>query len=289
MIAYIDLRMRVFTVLLLGTILLPKNLEAQDGAAIFNQNCAVCHKIGGGKFIGPDLQGVNDKRSEDWLIKFIKSSQSLINSGDADAKALYQEFNQLAMPNFPLSDDEIKAVLSHIASAGPASAGAGQASGEAAAPQEEPEFTAEEAKEGKSLFVGTKSFENNGPACVSCHNVNSEDIAGGLLARDLTTAYDRLGGGLSIMGLLNAAPFPAMTASYGDKPLTETEVKQLTAFLKEVKSAGADGSAMAGDKVFYSYGVIILLILLIAIQLLWSRRRKETVKHDIYKRQLKTY
>ena len=267
-----------------------KDMKAQDGAAIFTQNCAVCHKIGGGKFIGPDLQGVTDRRTEAWLLAFVKSSQTLINSGDPDAKALFQEYNQLQMPNFPLSDGEIKAVLSHISQAGPAvSAGAGPAAGQQVPPMEEPEFTAEDVTAGKLLFTGINEFENRGPACTSCHNVNSEGVAGGLLAKDLTLAYDRLGGGLSIMGLLSSTPFPAMAASYGNNPLTEEEVKQLTAFLKDVKVAGVDGSAAAGNKVFYAYAIIIFLALLIAIQLLWAGRKKRTVKHDIYKRQITTY
>ena len=37
--------------------------EAQDGEALYNQNCTACHKFGQ-KLIGPDLIGINEKRSE---------------------------------------------------------------------------------------------------------------------------------------------------------------------------------------------------------------------------------
>ena len=108
------------------------------------------------------------------------------------------------------------------------------------------------------------------------------------MAKDLTMAYERLGGGVSIMGLLSAAPFPAMAAAYGDKPLTEQEVKQLTAFLKDAKSAGVDGTGAAGNKVFYAYGIIILLVLLIIIQLLWAKRSSGTIRKNIFERQITT-
>ena len=40
-----------------------------DGAAIFKANCTACHMIGGGRLVGPDLQGITEKRTKDWLKK----------------------------------------------------------------------------------------------------------------------------------------------------------------------------------------------------------------------------
>lgn len=69
----------------------------------------------GQRLIGPDLIGINQKRSEEWLIPFIKSSQTMIKSGDADAIAIYEEFNQMMMNDQThLSDDDIRSVLSYI-------------------------------------------------------------------------------------------------------------------------------------------------------------------------------
>ena len=56
------------------------NADAQDGAGIFKQKCSACHKIGEGRFVGPDLMGVTTKLSEEWLLKWVKSSSSLIAS-----------------------------------------------------------------------------------------------------------------------------------------------------------------------------------------------------------------
>ena len=67
------------------------------------------------KMIGPALAGVNDKYSEEWLLKWIKNSAELIASGDPDAIAIWEEYNKAAMPSFlHLSDDEVRDVLAYI-------------------------------------------------------------------------------------------------------------------------------------------------------------------------------
>ena len=47
------------------------------------------------------------------LIKWIKNSAELIASGDADAIAIYEEYNQSPMPAFPyFSDDDVSKYFS---------------------------------------------------------------------------------------------------------------------------------------------------------------------------------
>ncbi len=55
------------------------------GEAEFNTTCVACHTVGKGRLVGPDLAGVTERRSAEWLISFIKSSQARINSGVRDA------------------------------------------------------------------------------------------------------------------------------------------------------------------------------------------------------------
>src|SRR3989304_268956 len=102
-----------------GWLIGPQSASAQEsGKQIFQQSCAACHSIGGGQLVGPDLAGVNDKRPEDWLLKYIKSSQTLVKSGDKTAIALFEQFNKIPMPDQALSDDQIKKVLAHIKETG---------------------------------------------------------------------------------------------------------------------------------------------------------------------------
>jgi cytochrome c553 len=91
------------------------NLFAQtDGAQIFKTNCISCHTIGGGRLIGPDLEGVSKKRNADWLKQWINSSSDFIASGDADAIAIFEEYNKVAMTSFYFVDEDMDALLAYL-------------------------------------------------------------------------------------------------------------------------------------------------------------------------------
>ncbi|MFN3802552.1 c-type cytochrome [Belliella pelovolcani] len=84
------------------------------GKSIFNANCKTCHKLDQ-KYTGPALRGVTDRRSIDWAKSFIRNSGALIASGDAQANAIYKEYNNLAMPSHEfLSDTDLDNLLSYI-------------------------------------------------------------------------------------------------------------------------------------------------------------------------------
>ena len=87
--------------------------QAPDGEQLF-QVCKACHTIGGGKLIGPDLKGVNERHSEEWLIRFIRNSQEVIQSGDPVAVQLWEEYNKIPMPPNDMTDEEILAILDYI-------------------------------------------------------------------------------------------------------------------------------------------------------------------------------
>ncbi|MCV6631723.1 MAG: c-type cytochrome [Flavobacteriaceae bacterium] len=83
------------------------------GKQLFNTNCAACHHLER-KMTGPALGGVEEKRDKEWLYKWIKNSAGLIKSGDADAVAIFEEWNQVPMTAFPLlSDQDIDDILAY--------------------------------------------------------------------------------------------------------------------------------------------------------------------------------
>ena len=43
----------------------------QEGLKLYQQFCVSCHTIGGGRLVGPDLKGVTERRSQEWLVRFI--------------------------------------------------------------------------------------------------------------------------------------------------------------------------------------------------------------------------
>ncbi len=133
-------RQRIYTLFLLFAFLFANYFSnAQtSGEDIFKQNCVVCHRTDDQTMVGPGLKGINEKRSEEWLISWIRNSQKLIDSGDKDAIAIFEEYNKIQMLPYEMySDDEIKSVLAYIDVAEQATAdNAGVASNVAGSPQD---------------------------------------------------------------------------------------------------------------------------------------------------------
>jgi cytochrome c551/c552 len=90
---------------------LAKNLTGQN---LFQNNCGACHKINE-KIIGPKLGDVDKRRSKEWLHKFIRNPQKMIEDGDVFAKQLADSFGGNKMPPYEfLSEPEIDSILAHI-------------------------------------------------------------------------------------------------------------------------------------------------------------------------------
>ena len=103
-----------FTILLFTNLSFSQTAEAEANFAV----CKACHTIGGGKLVGPDLQGVTERHDEAWLIKFIQNSQELINSGDPAAVKVFEENNKIPMPPNNLTPDQIRDILLYIENGG---------------------------------------------------------------------------------------------------------------------------------------------------------------------------
>ena len=88
--------------------------NAETGKAIFTQNCTSCHAVGK-QVVGPDLMNIDQQRSQQWIINFVHSSQTVIKSGDTAAVRLYGEFNKTLMPDHPhLKDQDILDIIAYI-------------------------------------------------------------------------------------------------------------------------------------------------------------------------------
>jgi cytochrome c2 len=87
---------------------------AEDGKTIFTARCAACHNVNK-QLTGPALAGVHERRSIDWIIKFVHSSQTMVKSGDKDAVALFEKFNKIPMPDHgDLTDENIKSIVEYV-------------------------------------------------------------------------------------------------------------------------------------------------------------------------------
>ena len=253
--------------------------DAEQGRSEFQTACAGCHTVGGGRLVGPDLQGVNERRSEQWIVRFVQHSQQLVAAGDPDAVAIFEEYNRIPMPDLPLTVEQIRDVLAYIRGA------ASSATAEAAA---QPQTTDADVLLGQGLFQGTTRFANGGPTCNSCHEVtNDAVIGGGVLARELTTVFSRLGGP-GVRAILGSPPFPVMQRAYRDRPLTEAEIVALVGFLQRADEQHAFHQPRDYGRKLFGSGVVGAAVLVGVCSLLWRGRLKGSVNQAIYDRQIKS-
>ena len=87
--------------------------EAVAGKLAFESKCLACHSVGQGKKLGPDVAGVTKRRSDDWLARWLKSPEKMLET-DAVAKAMLKEYNNIPMPNQSLSDEEIRQYMRYF-------------------------------------------------------------------------------------------------------------------------------------------------------------------------------
>ncbi len=86
----------------------------EQGRTLFTTNCTVCHAISE-QVVGPALAGVSERHTTPWLVQFIQNSQKLIQSGDAEAVKVYNQFNKMQMPSFDyFSEEEVLSILAYI-------------------------------------------------------------------------------------------------------------------------------------------------------------------------------
>lgn len=87
--------------------------KAQRGRALFDQNCTACHTIGGGVLIGPDLQGVTERREESWLKVHIQSPSIHHAENDPIAIANVKKTG-VPMPDPGLTEQQVEAVIAYF-------------------------------------------------------------------------------------------------------------------------------------------------------------------------------
>jgi hypothetical protein len=152
----------------------------------------------------------------------------VIQSGDATATRLFQEFKKERMPDWlDLSPDQIGALLDYLAAGGPL--------------QKEPDdrdattATAREIEAGRLLFHGFIRLTYGGAACNTCHAIRDQQSAGGSLGPDLSTVYFKFGD-RALADFLRRPCFAREPESSASRYLTPQESFDLKAYL--AKAAG---------------------------------------------------
>ena len=88
--------------------------QAAAGKKIYmNKGCGGCHQIGRASS-SPDLAGVQDRRSMEWLTKWLTDTKNMLET-DSTAKALLAEYKGMRMPQQRISAAEAEQVVHYIA------------------------------------------------------------------------------------------------------------------------------------------------------------------------------
>jgi len=81
----------------------------------FKRGCADCHSIGYGVRAGPDLKGVTERRTKEWLRKWLHDPDQM-RATDPLARQIYKEAKGIKMWNPHLDDTDIEALITYLAS-----------------------------------------------------------------------------------------------------------------------------------------------------------------------------
>lgn len=230
---------------------------------LFARKCSSCHTVGKGIRVGPDLKDVNKRRSLAWMASFIKSPSTMLDT-DPDARALLADFKGVRMPDLGLADTDAKTLADLLVrcSVEPCNL----------AGRFVPVTTATDADvaRGRDLFYGRAALKNGAAPCVSCHMVRgtAKLLGGGMMAKDLTNVFARLGDeGLDTA--LASPAFPLMNRIFAQRPLDPTEVFAIRSFLHRANLGQPGPESIVDVPLVAVLGALAVLLLLNAA---WARR-----------------
>lgn len=89
-------------------------IKVDPGEDLFRRRCQVCHTVGAGDTLGPDLQGVTARREAGWLARWLKTPDKMLAEKDPIATALFAQYKGLPMPNLRLSDGDVAVLIGYL-------------------------------------------------------------------------------------------------------------------------------------------------------------------------------
>jgi mono/diheme cytochrome c family protein len=241
---------------------------SEESIRFFQQNCASCHTIGGGRLVGPDLKDVDQRAERDWLVDFILDPKGVIDSGDPYGQQILGEARGVYMTPVPGMTRELASKLLDLVAAESLL----EESRFAGLALSDRPLTEADVERGRELFTGAESIASGAPACSSCHDVSGlSALGGGRLGPDLTSAYARLEGRKALGAWLSSPPSAIMQPLFQAEPLDSEEILALVAFLKDAAEGGA-AEAESSALGFVLSGIGLAAVLMGIFDVLWRNR-----------------
>jgi len=100
--------MRYFLIVLAFISLVPMiaySGNPENGQKLFMRKCKSCHRLTEGTKVGPSLAGVTQRRSYEWLDKWLKDPRAMLKAGDPTAVELLKKYKK-RMPKIKLMQDK---------------------------------------------------------------------------------------------------------------------------------------------------------------------------------------
>ena len=232
--------------------------------------------------MGPDLKDAYRQRSREWLVRFLRDPEGMINQGDPQAPQLQQAFGGMVMPTIEMTPGQAEALVAWMEQEARKLAPSAPESDPADSPSDPtpsvpPVFsdrplTSQDAAQGREIFDGAQKLANGGPPCAPCHTINQSGWPqGGTLGPDLSLAYNRLGGRRGLETWLRAGPTRTMRLLFREHPITAEEALSLAAYFEQAALTEAAESS-SGLLHFFLLGAAGAALGLLVIGLVWKNR-----------------
>lgn len=268
---------KIFKALIFLATFIPLSAFSQEGKELFQRNCSVCHLIGEGKLVGPDLMGVTERRDREWLVKFITNSQEVIKAGDPVAVKLFEEYKKSIMPPFTqFSENEINSIIDYLDKWEPAktevlTVDVNKKTG----------FKHDEMLRGERLFYGLIPLEAGGSFnCTDCHNtVTSDTLNWNPSAVDLARSFVDPKG-MKIYQSMAQPVSQRMEVAHKGIKMNEQEIYYITAYLSHLSTTELTKHKTFPVKLMLFITFAVLMTLAI-IDLLFTRRVRYRVIHGL--------
>ena len=206
-------------------------------ALLFSRQCSSCHTIGKGDLVGPDLKGVTSRRERAWLLRFIRRSQDVVQSGDPTAARLFDRYKRQRMPDHDFTAAQIDALLEYVSTV----------KVDVAETRSAESASDADARLGYDLFIG-KARLTNSPPCGACHSIRHPwagwSAAMATFAPELSHVYDQYHD-KPLAEFLRSGCLPRPPAASLTDTFTRGESFALRAFLRDAARRSAAAPARA--------------------------------------------
>ncbi|MDH5508758.1 MAG: cytochrome c [Nitrospinota bacterium] len=102
----------VLVIIALGVFASPSASEDfQAAERLFKRKCYMCHRLSADPKVGPGLEGVTIRRSDEWLHEWLLDPEAMWKKGDPDALELVNKFKKVMKSVDAMKDEKNRRLI----------------------------------------------------------------------------------------------------------------------------------------------------------------------------------